>query len=251
MDGHEQIRVVTARDLGPAPEADVVVAVADEDRLHPRGAVDPALERAGNGEHDVLLPDPRPGDRAGVFAAVAGVHRDHHLSVALRSALPALPAHHLPLRLATDRTDVDDETVAVLRIGLEQKALGTHPLLHVEHDPQVVAGPVTPPTLGALALRGADALEEAVPGTGPGNTLQEPCVAQVDDHPVGVAKHEQRVLDRTIDVENDPGVVGRGPRPDALDVDGRGARRPRHQAPEADCEEPHLTTWLVVLHKGL
>ena len=171
---------------------------------------------------------------------MAGIHGDHHLAVAIRSAVGVLSAHHRPPRLAVQRMDVDHQPVAVLRIGLEQKALGTHPPLHVEHDPQIVADSVASAALGALALRGPDALEEAVAGTGTGDALQEPRVAHVDDHPIGVSKHEEGVLDGAIDVENDPGVVGRGPRPDALDVDRRGGRRQRHQAYEADREEPHV-----------
>ena len=130
--------------------------------------------------------------------------------------------------------------MAVLPVRLEQKALGPHPLLHVEHDAQIAPSPVARPALGALALGGPNACQETIAGTSPGDTLREPGVAQIDDDPIGVAKHEQCVLDGTIDVENDSGVIGRGPGPDVLDVDGSGRRRQRHQAQETNREDPHV-----------
>ena len=69
-----------ARDLGSAPEADVVVSVADEDRLHARGSIDPASEHPGDGEHHVLLAESRTGHRTGVFATVAGIDGDDHVA---------------------------------------------------------------------------------------------------------------------------------------------------------------------------
>ena len=93
MDGHEQIRAVTARDLRSAPETDVVVAVADEDRLHAWGAIDLALERTDDGEHDVLLTDSRSGDRAGVFAAVTRINGDDHVAPSRGGVISGLLAH--------------------------------------------------------------------------------------------------------------------------------------------------------------
>ena len=228
-----------ARDLGAAPEADVVVAAADEDRLHARGAVDPAPEGAGDGEHHVLLADPRAGHRTGVLSTVAGIDGDDHVARLPGCAVRGPLARHRLLRPAARRVDVDDQAVAVLLVGLEQKALGPHPLLHVEHHPQVVPWPVP----GTFALRGPDAREEAVFGAGARNLLRESGPAQIDDHPIGVVEHEQRVLHGAVDVEDDPGVIRRRPGPDVLDVDrrgGEGRRRQGQQASKADREGAHV-----------
>ena len=229
-----------ARDLGSAPEADVVIAAADEDRLHARGAIDPASERPGDGEHHVLLADSRAGHRPGVFATVAGIDGDDHVAPRPWGGVRSPLAHRRLVRFAACRVDVDDQTVAVFPIGLEQKALGPHPLLHVEHHPQIVPLPVARPALGRLAMRGPDAREETIAGTGLGNTLQESGAAQIDHHPVGVAKHEQRILHGAIDVEDDPGVIRRRPRPDVLDADRGGANGQRHQASETNREGAHV-----------
>ena len=228
-----------ARDLGSAPEADEVVTAADEDRLHARDSIDPASERLGDGEHHVLLADPRTGHRTGVVATVAGIDGDDHVALLPGGAARGLLAHRGRLRSA-GRVDVDDQAVAVLSIGLEQEALGPHPPLHVEHHPQIVPLPVARATLGRLAVRGPDAREEAIAGTGLGNTLQELGAAQIDHHPVGAAKHEQRVLHGAVDVEDDPGVIRRRPRPDVLDADRGGADGQRHQASEANREGAHV-----------
>ena len=251
VNGDEQVRAVTPRNLGSAPQTDVVVAVANHHRPHARRAVDAALERAGDGQHDVLFPDARSGDGARIFAAVARIDGHDNLAPALRGVVRS-PLGWRRLRCpAARRIHVDDQTVAILSIGLEQEALGSHPLLHVEHDPQVVSSSVAPPALGALALRGPDAFEETVTGTGARDAFREPGVANVDDDPIRVAQHEQCVLDGTLDVENDPGVVGCGPRPDVLDVDGGGVRRHRHQAHEADREDAHVHHLTGRPRKGL
>ena len=171
---------------------------------------------------------------------MAGVHGDDHLAPALRSVFRRPLARHRPVRPATDGVHVDDQPVAVLAVGLEQKALGPHPLLHVEHDPQVASGSVAGSTFGTLALGGPDPREEAIAGTGSGDPLQELRVTQIHHHAVRVAKHEQCVLHGTVDVENDPGVIGRWPCPDVPDVDGGGGNRSRYQACEANREEPHV-----------
>ena len=147
--------------------------------------------------------------------------------------------------------DVDHQPVTVLAIRLEQKALGAGPLLHVEHDPQVVANAVAGPGLVALALRRPDACEHPIAGTGVRDPLQQLGVTQIDDHAIGIAQHEQRVLHGTIDVEHDPGVVRCGPRPDVLHVDRGGAHGQRHQAPEAYREEPHVRHLKEVQRKYL
>ncbi len=134
MDGHEQVRLMATRLVHALPQADVVVTVANQHRTHAGFVPHQPGELAPDGEHHVLLTGAMPSVRAGVLPAVAGVNGDDDFP---RAAGPRRD-RRLGRAAVSPMLQVNHETMAVVLIGLQQKALGPQLLLQVEHDPQIL-----------------------------------------------------------------------------------------------------------------
>ena len=135
MNGYKQIRTRLVRNLHAPAMVHVVIAATNQHRLHAVLGIDTRREFARHGQCDIFLARPATADGARIMTTVTGVHRHH--DVATRLIRFRCTPHRLQVAAALE---VDDETIAVLRIRARGETARAYVFIEVQHDAQLTVG---------------------------------------------------------------------------------------------------------------
>ena len=219
VDGDENIGL-HASCLGKTiAQTDVIIAGANQDRLHVGLAPHQLREFAGDGQGHVLLARAvAPADGAGILATVTGVDGDDigafRLARWRRWRSGGFFSH-------AGVEQIDDQTVAIGSGRFEQKTLWLDISLQCQHHAQIVSITGDRHTRVACAVR----IERHTMGL----------VGLIDIHLQArrITQQLRAMLDRTGEIEDQPGVVRCLP---LADLVNRNCRRRRHGGHPGDQE---------------
>ncbi len=93
VDRHEQVRLGAPGSRVPLAQADEVVAVAREHRLHAGLRVDARRQRLGDRQHRVFLVRAAFAGSAGIHAAMTGIDRDHDVAAGIARRMRGANGH--------------------------------------------------------------------------------------------------------------------------------------------------------------
>jgi hypothetical protein len=155
MDGDEEIGAVLAPQFDALVKAQVVIPVAHQLGAHPRLPIDQVRQLTGNGEGDLLFKGAIDPDGPGVLATMPRVNGDNEIAPPMASGLggrrPRGPRRRKRAGLGRH---VHHQPMPIALVGFQDEALGTHPLLEIDDDPQLAifehatAHPLDQPVLG-------------------------------------------------------------------------------------------------------